>query len=265
MILDRLTLAGVFFIALALSATSMAAEGSRAKEADPRVKVSGGMYSPLFREPEEGDRRIATFFLDKYPVSRSQFQDFLKANPRFLPETVPARLADTNYLEGWKNGQPPVGTEAWPVTSVSWFAARAFCQAKGGRLPRVDEWEFAARAEKKENLQQILEWYAQPADTLKPATSLRQDSETGLVGMHGLVWEWVEDFSSVIVQGDSRSTNDTEKDLFCGAGAMKAKRPEEYATFMRFAFRSSLKAKSAARSLGFRCAYDELNRATQSI
>lgn len=227
-----------------------------AKQAARSVKISGGVYSPLFREPDEADRHVPTFKLDRYPVTRAEFQEFLGKNPRFLPKMMAARLADSNYLEGWVEGQAPSGTDDWPVTSVSWFAARAYCQLAGGRLPRVDEWEFAARAEKKENLQQILDWYSQPADALRSVKALKPDPATGLVGMHGLVWEWVEDFSSVIVQGDSRSSNDTDKDLFCAAGAMKAKRPEEYATFMRFAFRSSLKARSAARSLGFRCAYD---------
>lgn len=235
--------------------TCFAAE-STTEQVGPRVKVKGGIYSPLFREPDESDRKVQSFYMDKFPVTRIQFQEFLSAHPRFLPEAVPLKLADSNYLEGWMAGRAPAGTEEWPVTSVSWFAARAYCQSKRGRLPRLDEWEFAARAEKKENLQRILEWYSQPADTLRSAKEQKPDTVTGLAGMHGLVWEWVEDFSSVIIQGDSRSTNETEKDLFCGAGAMKAKRPEEYATFMRFAFRSSLKAKSAARSLGFRCAYD---------
>lgn len=244
------------FILILLMSTNGDATELASKISARSVKIAGGTYSPLFREPDEGDRKISSFQFDKYPVTRSQFQDFLSRHPRFLPEAMPARLADSNYLEGWIGGQAPSGTSDWPVTSVSWFAARAYCQSVGGRLPRVDEWEFAARAEKKENLQQILNWYSQPADALRSVKVLKPDPATGLAGMHGIVWEWVEDFSSVIVQGDSRSSNDTDKDLFCAAGAMKAKRPEEYATFMRFAFRSSLKAKSAARSLGFRCAYD---------
>ncbi|MBN8541204.1 MAG: formylglycine-generating enzyme family protein [Deltaproteobacteria bacterium] len=247
--------------AVELNSNRVVGGGNGAKSVTPKqaarsVKISGGVYSPLFREPDEVDRQIPPFKLDKYAVTRAEFQNFLAKNPHFLSKAMAARLADSNYLEGWIDGQAPAGTSDWPVTSVSWFAARAYCKSVGGHLPRVDEWEFAARAEKKENLQRILDWYSQPADALRPVKALKPDPATGLVGMHGIVWEWVEDFSSVIVQGDSRSSNDTDKDLFCAAGAMKAKRPEEYATFMRFAFRSSLKAKSAARSLGFRCAYD---------
>jgi formylglycine-generating enzyme required for sulfatase activity len=37
------------------------------------------------------------------------------------------------------------GRESWPVTQVTWFAARLFCAARGKRLPTDSEWEAAAR------------------------------------------------------------------------------------------------------------------------
>jgi formylglycine-generating enzyme required for sulfatase activity len=42
----------------------------------------------------------------------------------------------------------------------------------------------------------------------------------------------------------------------CGAGALSGGDPSEYATFMRFALRSSLRADFALPNLGFRCAAD---------
>lgn len=226
-------------------------------QAGERVLVKGGTYSPLFREPEEKDRKIANFFMDKRPVAREQFALFLEKHPQFSKNRISSRMGDSSYLEGWNENVFPSGTARFPVTSVSWFAARGYCKFVGGRLPTVDEWEFAAQAQRPENLKVILAWYEKPSDQVGSVDALKPDSSTGLVGMHGLVWEWTEDFSSVLLQGDSRSSNETSGDAFCGAGALKAKRPEEYATFMRFAFRSSLKPKSSARALGFRCAYDK--------
>ena len=45
--------------------------------------------------------------------------------------------------------------------------------------------------------------------------------------MHGLVWEWVDDFSSLLVSGDSRDQGDADKLKFCGAGALAMDGPRE--------------------------------------
>jgi formylglycine-generating enzyme required for sulfatase activity len=44
--------------------------------------------------------------------------------------------------------------------------------------------------------------------------------------------------------------------LFCGAGALRATDVNDYAAFMRVAFRSALQADFTGRALGFRCAAD---------
>jgi sulfatase modifying factor 1 len=71
--------------------------------------------------------------------------------------------------------------------------------------------------------------------------------------MHGLIWEWVDDFNSSFVTGESREDSSFNKDMFCGAGSLSSTDKENYAAYMRFAFRSSLKGKNAVWNLGFRC------------
>ncbi|MFA5057787.1 MAG: SUMF1/EgtB/PvdO family nonheme iron enzyme, partial [Opitutaceae bacterium] len=69
-----------------------------------------------------------------------------------------------------------------------------------------------------------------------------------------LVWEWVDDFNSAMVTGDSRGAG--AAGLFCGSGATGSRDPSDYAAFMRTGYRSSLRANYTVPNLGFRCAQD---------
>lgn len=75
----------------------------------------------------------------------------------------------------------------------------------------------------------------------------------GVWDLHGLIWEWVEDFNSIFVTGESREDGNFNKNLFCGSGGLNGANKEDYAAYMRFAFRSSLKGNSSVWNLGFRC------------
>ena len=75
--------------------------------------------------------------------------------------------------------------------------------------------------------------------------------------LHGLVWEWVEDYTGLMVSGDSRNQGDPDKLKFCGAGALSAETRDEYAVLMRIAMLSSLEANYTTANLGFRCARGE--------
>jgi formylglycine-generating enzyme required for sulfatase activity len=73
--------------------------------------------------------------------------------------------------------------------------------------------------------------------------------------LHGVVWEWVDDFNALLVDGDSRTGKDPDKLKFCGAGAINLQDRENYAVLMRVALLSSLNASDSTNSLGFRCVH----------
>jgi sulfatase modifying factor 1 len=74
--------------------------------------------------------------------------------------------------------------------------------------------------------------------------------------LHGLVWEWVEDHSAMLVSSDSREQGDPDAMRFCGAGALSMDDRENYAILMRVAMLSSLEAHDTTGNMGFRCARD---------
>ena len=104
-------------------------------------------------------------------------------------------------------------------------------------------------------LQRILGWYAQPASKPLPAVG-GEANVFGIRDIHGMVWEWVDDFNALLVDGDSRSGDDPEKLKFCGAGAINFQDRMNYAVLMRIALLSSLSADASTGSLGFRCVKD---------
>ncbi len=235
--------------------------------APKQVRVEGGTYKPVFPpSPEEAEIPVATFLLDERPVTNAEYLAFVKAHPRWRRDRIARLFAGAGYLGHWASPLA-LGKRApadAPVVQVSWFAAKAYCEARGMRLPTENEWEHAATAsaEVKDARQdpafvaRLLAWYGQPNPKVLPVAGRGEPNLYGVRDLHGLVWEWVGDFNSTLVSSDSRESGDPDKSRFCGAGALTAADKGDYATFMRVAFRSSLKAPYTTGNLGFRCARD---------
>ena len=200
------------------------------------------------------------------PVTNGDFLEFVRANPRWQRSQVKKIFADEFYLKNWA-GDLDLGSNApanVPVTDVSWFAAKAYAQWKGKRLPTVAEWECAASAsstqangeQDTEFKRQVLKWYCTPATAKLSPAGLGQANFWGVHDLHGLVWEWVADFNSALLTGGAQGDTGLDRRLFCGGGAQGAADVQDYPAFMRYAFRSSLKADYCVHNLGFRCAKD---------
>ncbi|AHZ85103.1 Formylglycine-generating enzyme [Bdellovibrio bacteriovorus] len=231
---------------------------SCAGQAAPEVLIPAGEYK-MPAKLNQKSIKVAEFKIDMRPVTNAEYLEFVRQNPQWRKAGVKKIFADSSYLSYWpadlEFGDKSMANS--PVVRVSWFAAREYCAWKGRRLPFTNEWEYVAQSPYKnrtEIRELILEWYGRGAEW--PLASVEKGSANrfGVHDMHGLIWEWVEDFNTALVTGESRADGGLDKNLFCGAGASGAADPGDYAAFMRFAFRSSLQARYTVQNLGFRCA-----------
>ena len=249
------------------AATAGAARGAEARA--PRaqrgmVAIPAGTYRPLYGRPSDPPARVAAFRLDRDPVTRGDFLAFVRDEPRWRRSAVRPLFADrADYLADWR-GDLDAGDASdlrRPVTGVSWFAARAYCAAQGKRLPSVAEWEYAAAASETRYdaardgafVQHLVSLYASRPRPLPPVDGAAANAY-GVRGLHGLAWEWVADFNSVLVSDDSRGVGGRDHDLFCASAAIGAADPSNYPAFLRYAVRAGLTGRTTMTTLGFRCA-----------
>jgi formylglycine-generating enzyme required for sulfatase activity len=201
-----------------------------------QVSIPSGDYLPFYRD-KDGARpvRVAAFRIDASPVTREEFLHFVTDHPRWRRSRIGRLFAEPNYLRDWA-GDLDLGRAALreAVTEVAWFAAKAYCASVGQRLPSTVEWERA--------LKFVGSGFARTSGGSSAGANVTAS-----------LFEWTRDFNFLpLADGDADAS---AASLFCGAGA-RAADASDYAAFLRYSFRSSLKADFALKNLGFRCAVD---------
>lgn len=226
--------------------------------------VDGGKFESVL-PPAPGVKQVAVadFRLDRTPVTNAQFARFVQAHPEWRRDKVAALFADSEYLSQWSSAvEPGAQIRHQPVVRVSWFAASAYCEARGARLPTWYQWEYTAAASatvpdaRRDPAwqQTILSWYSRPAAATLPEVGRSPPNYYGVQDLHGVIWEWVDDFAGMLVAGDNRQQSDPDALRFCGPGALTMEQKENYSTLMRIALLSSMQARYTGPAMGFRCA-----------
>ena len=154
---------------------------------------------------------ISSFWMDKYPVTNSQFKQFLDAS-HYHPQD------GGNFLRDWQNGTYPPGWENKPVTWVSREDAQAYATWAGKRLPHEWEWQYAAQGADGRAYPWGKEWNESAVPTPDKNRTMRGPDDVGthpqgaspygVEDLVGNVWQWTDEFMdehtrSAILRGGS--------------------------------------------------------------
>lgn len=223
------------------------------------VWIPGGSFHSVLPEVEGEPIEVKGFFMDEVAVTNADFLEFLKENEVWQRSNIPEVYADSGYLKHWESDLNP-GANAkpdQPAIRISWFAANAYCQWAGGRLPTLNEWEYSAQLMDFKSTQEmndfatdLMGWYsAVDAQNSKTVGSTGIENKHGVKDQFGLIMEWVEDFKPPI---------SSEISLDCGTvGRMQQLgNSYSYAASVRYITRMSFNPKTTTGMVGFRCAYD---------
>jgi formylglycine-generating enzyme required for sulfatase activity len=215
--------------------------------------------------------KLDPFYLDRTEVTNAAFKKFVDKLPEWQKGSIAAAFHNGKYLQDWNGTDFPAGKARHPVVFVSWYAAVAYCQAQGKRLPTEAEWEFATAGGLKSK---AFPWGDEMPGPLRAnfsASGLKAATEVasypangyGLFDMAGNVWEYLADEWQKYPETEAVQINPVAGgDLFPGNSfrQIKTRRSIRGGSFgaapinMRVTFRDSHLPENAGDHVGFRCA-----------
>lgn len=230
---------------------------------------------------------ISAFRMDRTEVSYDQYMDFINVlgpgshrngcggfaclETRNESETSNIQFDSVTYSVLF-------AIEQYPMANVTWYGAKAYCEAIGRRLPTEAEWEHAARGAAGNIYPWGNAWDPANASTRRPLSGVATDaaaapvnsfntgaSPYGVLNMAGNVAEWTNDWYASNFYGQPNATApDTQGPVSGTTKVVRGGSWDSVPFFARTVHRQDRNPISPTAWIGFRCAED-LDANTNSL
>ena len=158
---------------------------------------------------------VDAFYMDAYAVTNADYKRFIDEVPEWQKDHISEKYHDGAYLAHWEGNTYPSDQADHPVVYVSWYAAVAYSEWAGKRLPTEAEWEKAARGgligrkypwgDDEDVTHATVQFWGSPPITTPVGTY--RPNDYGLYDMVGNVWEWCLDAYDADFYTNSPSRN----------------------------------------------------------
>lgn len=221
---------------------------------------------------------VSSFKIDRFEVTNQEYRDFMK---NMVSSDLESMLPDSSI---WKDAGFRFSWTAYfrgdryndhPVVGIRFEQAKAYCAARGQRLPTEAEWEYSARSGREGG---IYPWqgfearnergeymanynngrggYAADGYAFTAPVNSYAPNEWGLYNMSGNVAEWVEDAYSatylVLSDFNPYHIDEAETRRVVRGGSWAS---DEF--YIGVGVRDAQPATESSPYTGFRCAVDE--------
>ena len=245
-------------------------------DVDGMVLIPADTFQMGSENGEDNEKPVHTvhvdaFYMDTHEVTNAEYKKFVDANPQWQKGRIQRRFHNDWYLHHWNGNDYPVGKGDHPVVYVSWYAAMAYSQWAGKRLPTEAEWEKAARGglvgkkypwgDKSDGGEAN---YGGNVDNTTPVGQYPPNAY-GLYDMAGNVWEWCLDeyqenfYSHSPRQNPIAGATSIQQvvDNYTNVNTLRVLRGGNwngYVDYVRVALRWEFRPTFSGFNYGFRCA-----------